>query len=107
MIGGFISSEGGSKVVVRSLGPTLSQFGIPDGLSDATLTLYDGNGTQIAANDDWKQTQQAQIAATGFAPPNDTESAVLITRPAGNTTATVRGKNGATGVALVEVYAVP
>jgi hypothetical protein len=35
------------------------------------------------------------------------ESAILIIRPAGNTTAVVRGKNGATGVALVKVYTIP
>ena len=58
----------------------------------------------MAENDNWRDANEAAIGATGFAPANDAESAILIARPAGNTTAIVRGKNGGTGNALVEVY---
>ena len=59
-----------------------------------------------SANDNWKNTQQSTIQATGFAPPNDLESAILATLPTGNYSAIVSGKNGATGVGLLEVYKV-
>jgi hypothetical protein len=66
------------------------------------------NGNAIASNDNWQQsTQAAQIQSSGFAPPNALEPAIISTRPLGNTTAIVSGKNGTTGVALVEVYRLP
>jgi len=107
MIGGFISGNGNVNVIVRALGPTLTQFGVPNVLADPTLELRDVNGTLIASNDNWQATQQAAIQASGFAPPNAVESAIITVRPAGNTTAIVRGKNNTTGNALVEVYALP
>ena len=69
------------------------------------LELHDSNGAIIASNDDWRETQQSIIAATGLAPPNDRESAIAGTIAPGNYTAVVRGFNNAIGVALVEVYA--
>jgi len=60
----------------------------------------------VAFNDNWKNTQQTVIQNSGFAPPNDLESAILATLTNGNYTAIVSGKNGATGVGLVEVYKV-
>jgi hypothetical protein len=108
LIGGFISSGGNGsvEVIVRALGPTLAQFGVSGALADPTLSLMDGNGNVVAFNDNWKATQQTAIQATGFAPPNDLESTILATLPNGNYTAIVSGKNGATGVGLVEVYKV-
>jgi hypothetical protein len=107
MIAGLISGDGITRVIVRALGPTLSQFGVPNVLADPTLELHDGNGTLLASNDNWKDTQQAEIQASGKAPPNDLESAIIAVRPAGNSTAIVSGKNGTTGNALVEVYTLP
>ena len=104
MIGGFISGNGVVKVIVRGLGPTLSQFGVTNVLADPTLEVRDGQGTLLASNDNWQDTQQAEIQASGFAPPNAKESAIIIERPPANTTAIVRGKNNTTGNALVEVY---
>jgi len=104
MIGGFISGDGIVRVIVRALGPTLSQFNVPNVLADPTLELRDVNGTLLASNDNWQDSQQAEINASGFAPPNTNESAIIIVRPAENTTAIVRGKNNTTGNALVEAY---
>ena len=106
MIGGFISSGGNGsvQVIVRALGPTLTQFGVSGALADPTLSLIDGNGNVVASNDNWKNTQQTAIQNSGLAPPNDLESAILATLANGNYTAVVSGKNGGTGVALVEVY---
>ena len=103
MIGGFICGNDVS-VVVRALGPTLAQFSVPNVLADPTLELRDENGTLITSNDNWGDNQEGEIEATGLAPPGETESAVIITRPASNTTAIVHGKNNTTGNALVEAY---
>jgi hypothetical protein len=105
MIAGVIVQFHNKQVIVRALGPTLTGFGVPNALADPTLDIRDVNGTLLASNDDWKDAQQSDIVATGKAPPNDLESAILGTLPPGNYTAIVRGFNNATGNALVEVYA--
>jgi sugar lactone lactonase YvrE len=108
LIGGFISSGGNGSlpVIIRALGPTLTQFGVSGALADPTLALVDGNGNVVASNDNWKNTQQTAIQNSGFAPPNDLESAISATLTNGNYTAIVSGKNGTTGVSLLEVYKV-
>ena len=107
MIGGFIVSNSGTgmtEVIVRAIGPSLSAVGISGALADPTLELHDANGATVASNDDWKETQQSEIAATGLQPTSDKESAILQTLAAGAYTAIVQGKNNTTGVALVEAY---
>jgi CSLREA domain-containing protein len=105
MIGGFIITGAGQKrVIVRAIGPSLAQHGITNPLLDPTLELHNGNGAVIAFNDNWKDSQQAEIQATGLAPANDLESAIVSTLAPGNYTAIVRGENNTIGVALVEVY---
>jgi hypothetical protein len=108
MIGGFITSgnNGTMQIVVRGLGPTLAAppFNLTGTLADPIVTLVDQNGTVIKTNDDWKNTQQAAIQATGLAPPNDLESAMVVTVATGRYTAILSGKNGGTGIGLVEVY---
>ena len=108
MIAGFIVMPGDgvslTNILVRALGPTLSNFGVPNALPDPTLDLVNSSGTVIRSNNDWKDSQQAEIAATGLAPNHDAESALLQTVPPGAYTAIVRGSNRSTGVSLVEVY---
>ena len=110
MIGGVIvsaQSTASQKVVVRALGPSLTRFGVSDALQDPILELHNAQGATIAFNDNWKSSQQANIQALGFAPGDDRESAVLTNLVNGNYTAIVRGKNGTTGVGLIEVYSLP
>jgi uncharacterized delta-60 repeat protein len=110
LIGGtIIGGNAGSlqRVLVRALGPSLASAGVATPLADPTLSLHNANGNVIASNDNWKNSQQADIAATGKAPPNDHESAILALLAPGNYTAIVAGKNGTTGVALVEFYSLP
>jgi hypothetical protein len=108
MIGGFINAVADTRVIVRALGPTLTQLGVTGALADPVLGLFDANGNAIASNDNWQQSSQAaQIQSSGFAPPNALEPAIISMRPLGNTTAIVSGKNGTTGVALLEVYRLP
>ncbi len=105
MIGGFILvGAAPRRVIVRAIGPSLP---VPGKLADPTLELVNANGTTIGMNDNWRTGgQQAEIIATTVPPTNDLESALIATLP-GNaaTTAIVRGKNGTTGVGLVEVFA--
>lgn len=110
MIGGFIIGGDGSQnadLIVRALGPSLAAAGVPNPLADPVLTMYDAYGLLVGANDNWREQTpdaRAELAASGFAPTNDSESALLISRPSGPTTAIVSGKDGATGNALIEVY---
>lgn len=105
LIGGFIiGGVDPTKVIIRAIGPSLANSGIGFPLADPILELHDGIGRLIARNDDWRTTQSSQIIATGIPPSNTRESALLRTLEPGNYTAIVRGKGGATGVALVEVY---
>lgn len=106
MIGGLILGDGPSAagVLVRAIGPSLTEAGIRNALPDPTLALYDGNGGLLLANDDWKEAQATEIAATGIAPSNDLESAILAQLPPGNYTVVISGKQGKAGTALVEVY---
>jgi len=104
MIAGLIVQTNSEKVIVRALGPTLANFGVTNPLANPTLELHDANGALLASNDNWKSTQQSEITASGHAPPNDLESAIVRTLTPGNYTAIVRGVNNTTGVALVEVY---
>ena len=104
-IGGFIITGTDSKqVVVRGLGPTLTQFNVSGVLADPFVSLFDGTGNVVYTNNNWKDTQQAAIQATGLAPPNDLESAILRTLQPGNYTAVLSGKNSTTGIGLLEVY---
>ena len=108
MIAGFIASPGGSngQVLLRGIGPSLPDS-IPDRLVDPVLDLYDENANLIASNDNWKSDQQSEIEATGIPPTNDAEASILATLAPGAYTAIQSGKNGGTGVGLVEVYYLP
>jgi hypothetical protein len=90
--------------LIRGLGPTLAQFNVTGVMQDPTLELHDGSGSLIATNDNWKDTQQAEITATQLAPPADAEAAILATLRPGAYTAIQTGVGGGTGVGLIEVY---
>ena len=114
MIGGFIvQGTGPKRVIIRAIGPELTQFGITNALANPTLELHDGTGAVIATNDDWQTTiiggiigssQVSDIQNSGHAPTAASESAIIADLAPGNYTAIVRGVNSTTGVALVEVY---
>lgn len=110
MIGGLIVSgdvDQTARVIVRAIGPSLSDFGVPGALQDPALELHDGNGALVASNDNWRSDHEAEIIATNLPPSRDAESAIIRTLAVGNYTAIVRGINGTTGVGLVEAYQLP
>jgi uncharacterized delta-60 repeat protein len=104
LIGGFIITGNAPKVVlIRAIGPTLTNFGVPNALEDPTLKLQD-SASHVVVNDNWRDTQEQFIIDTGLPPVDNRESAIVIALDRGSYTAIVEGKNGATGIALVEVY---
>jgi hypothetical protein len=109
LIGGFFIGGTESKtIVVRAIGPSLSGLGVSGALSDPTLEFFNGQGTKLDENNDWETSaNKAQIQASGLAPTNSKESAVLQTLAAGPYTAVVRGANSGTGIGSVEVYQLP
>jgi hypothetical protein len=114
VIGGFIvQATEPKRVIIRAIGPELTQYGVPNALANPTLQLHNGTGALIASNDNWMTTviggiitgdQVADIRNSGYAPDDFRESAMIVNLPAGNYTAIVRGVVNTTGVALAEVY---
>jgi predicted outer membrane repeat protein len=113
LIGGFIIQGPSSKrVIIRGIGPSLNSS-VSGALQDPVLELHDSSGATIANNDNWRTTQLGgvinanqviDIAASGVAPTNDAESAIVATLDPGDYTAVIRGAGNSTGIAVVEVY---
>ena len=106
MIGGLSlgSAADRTRVVVRAIGPSLIGLGLPNALSDPTLTLHDSNGSVIGTNDNWRDAHQPEIEAAGLAPTDDREAALFASLAPGAYTAIVAGRANTTGVGLVEAY---
>lgn len=108
LIGGFIARGAATtKLVIRGIGPSLSGF-FNNALPNPKLEIFDGNGTSIKSNDDWRnnpQVEMFELIQTGLQPTNDLESAVIITLAPGQYTAVISSVDpNATGFALVEIY---
>ncbi|MFL6538173.1 MAG: LamG domain-containing protein, partial [Chthoniobacterales bacterium] len=102
MIAEFIvNGSDPKKLLIRALGPSL---GVSGSLADPTLQLRNSSGTLLAQNDNWKDSQAAEITSTGQAPTQDSESAIVVTlQQPGSYFAVVEGKNSTTGIANVDV----
>ena len=95
MIGGFIiTGNVPKKVAVRGMGPALASFGITDFLADPFLELRSSSGAVLQANDNWKDSQQAEIQALGLAPNDNREAVIVTTLTPGSYTALLTGKGG-------------
>lgn len=104
LIGGFIINGTAPKqVLLRGIGPSLKAFGITGALADPVLELHEPNGT-VVTNDNWQSTQSAAIKATGLAPSDALESAILATLKPGAYTVIMHGNNNGTGIGLIEAY---
>ena len=118
LIEGFtVQGPAGStkKIIVRAIGPSLAAFGITDALPNPSLEIHDSNNgnATVATNDDWRTTQQAglitsdqvaEISATGLAPGNALESAIIANLSPGSYTAVVRGTGNTVGTGVVDAY---
>ena len=105
LIGGtIVQGSAPQKMLVRAIGPDLAGAGVPSPLQDPTLELRDAMGNLLASNDDWRSNQEQEIIATGLAPQDNRDAAILTSVFPTSYTAIVRGKNGTTRVGLVEVY---
>ena len=104
-IGGWIITGSSPKhVLIRAIGPSLSDSGVPGALADPVLELHGPGAFVTITNDNWRDTQEAEIQATGIPPTNNFESAISATLPPGTYTGVVRGNGDTAGVALVEIY---
>jgi hypothetical protein len=103
--GTIVLGQTSQKVIVRAIGPSLNVTGK---LADPILELRDANGGLVKSNDNWRSDQEVELIASAIPPANDLEAALVTTLSgnAANYTAIVRGAGGATGIAVVEVYAV-
>jgi hypothetical protein len=105
-IGGIIITGSAPKhLLFRAIGPSLTQLGVSNALNDTVLSVQTP-GNPTITNDNWQDdpVQMAAIIATGIPPTNTLESAIDVTLLPGAHTAIISGKNGATGVGLIEVY---
>lgn len=102
LIGGFILvGNQPHRILIRAMGPSVP---VTNALSDPTLELHGSSGALLASNDNWQDSQRDDIQATGLAPTNARESAILMTLQPGAYTAVMTGKDGGTGIGLVELY---
>jgi outer membrane protein assembly factor BamB len=110
-VGFTIAGTTPKTVLLRAIGPTLGDFGVPGTVVDPQLVLFNASSVKVAENDNWGGTS-ALTAAFGsvgaFAlPPNSRDAALLTTLPPGGYSVQVTGVANTTGAALVEVYEVP
>jgi hypothetical protein len=116
LIGGIIVKGGeATRFLFRAIGPSLESQGLPPGsaVPDPQLDIHDGQGMVVAHNDNWKEepdgtpngTREAEINATGLAPGNDSEAAIIYSPAPGDYTAIVSGLGAdQDGIGMVEVY---
>jgi len=101
----IVTGDIAKKVLIRGIGPSLSNSGVPTPLANPTVTLFDNSGHVVATNDDWKKSPDAaEIMSTGLAPSNDLESALIANIAPGQYTAQLTGNSGGTGNGVIEVY---
>ena len=106
LFGGFIIRDAPKRVIIRAIGPSLQSGGsaVQGRMNDPIVDLYqEGNAAPIAGNDDW-QTSQDEVQATNLAPTDPRESAIVATLNPGSYTAVMYGKNGETGIGVIEIY---
>ena len=104
LIGGVILNSGTAErtFLIRALGPSLNVSGA---LADPQIEVRASDGTLVGHNDNWRDSQEEEIIATGAAPANDLEAAIVLSLPGESYTVQVSGVNGTTGIATVEIYA--
>jgi len=103
MIAGFVvGGTDDETLLLRGIGPSLTSVANP--IPDPALSLYDANGDVVMQNNNWADTQEADISATGLAPSDALESAILVQLPPGSYTVILIDSTSTPGTGLVEVY---
>lgn len=100
----IIRGSAAKKVIIRAIGPTLVQEGVEGVLTDPVLELRGPDGSLLVRNDNWREGQEQEVKDSGIPPRDDREAAIVATLEPGNYTAIISGKNGSTGVGLIEIY---
>lgn len=107
-VGFALAGTGSKQMVIRGIGPTLTQFGVSGVLATPRLTLFNSASTQLDTNTSWGggATMVAAFTAVGaFAlPPTSTDTAIYRPLSGGTYTAQIAGVNNTTGIALAEFY---
>ncbi|HEY1109476.1 MAG TPA: hypothetical protein VGE76_12605, partial [Opitutaceae bacterium] len=106
LIAGFVTSPGlATSALIRAVGPSLSAYGVTDGMADPRLTLT-RDGAVIAENDHWPSALAPRFSAVGAfpLPSGSTDAALETSISNGNHTAVARPATGGPGTALVELY---
>ena len=109
LIAGFtLAGEGARNLLIRAVGPKLSEFGVTGVLTDPMLEIYSGS-TKIAENDNWSATLASTAASVGaFAlNPGSKDAAITVSLPKGGYTVQVSGVDSGVGEAIVEIYELP
>ena len=110
LIAGFnVAGSGAKQLLVRAVGPKLAAFGVNGVLADPKLEIYNSAGVKIVENDNWNSALAPTFSAVGaFALDSGSrDAALIVTLPPGSYTAQVRGADGGTGEALIEIYEAP
>lgn len=104
IVGFIVTGDVPKKVLLRGIGPSLAAGGVSNPLANPTLTLFDDAGNMLLTNNNWQDSQSAEIIATGIPPQDDLESAIVATLGPGRYTAVLGGLDGTTGNGLAEIY---
>ena len=107
LIAGFtISGTGNKPLLIRAVGPTLAAFGVGGTLADPKLEIYNAQGVKVTENDTWSPGLATTFGSVGAFPltAGSRDAALLTSLPPGSYTAQIRGSDGGTGEALVEIY---
>jgi hypothetical protein len=109
MVAGFVTTGTGTKqMLLRGVGPGLTQLGISGALANPLLTLFNSNAAVIGANSGWGGGAAlsqifSQVGAFALST-TSADAALLQTLPAGSYTDQLGGVGNSTGVGLAEIY---
>ncbi|GAB5560001.1 MAG: hypothetical protein SynsKO_16480 [Synoicihabitans sp.] len=112
LVAGFVIRGSGTKrLLIRGVGPTLTQYDVTGVIADPRLTLFrsngDGTSTELQSNDNWDSATVSTTADTVGAfsiPAGSLDAALLVNLEPGTYTVQLSGNDGGTGVGLIEVY---
>jgi uncharacterized delta-60 repeat protein len=120
LIGGlYVAGNTPKTMLIRGIGPALARWGVANPLADPVIAVYDANGTQMIADDNWGTSPTSSVANPDYAAgvssaaiqagafpldANSTDAALVITLQPGSYTVQLRSADGTAGTGLVEVY---